>query len=118
MRGGKFTLDRTNGKLFGVCAGIANATGIDATWVRVALVVSTLAGAWPWTVIAYGAIAFAARVRKPRLGAGDAPAASAKRFSTRDMNASMRDIDRRLAEVDSYVASTDSSLAREIERLR
>jgi len=40
----KFALDRTNGKLLGVCAGIANRLGIDALLVRIAFVVSVLLG--------------------------------------------------------------------------
>lgn len=40
----RFHLDKPNGKLMGVCAGIADYTGIDALWVRVATVLLTLAG--------------------------------------------------------------------------
>jgi phage shock protein C len=115
MRGHKFSLDMRNRKLLGVCAGLSNATGIDATWLRVGLVMVTLAGAWPWTAIAYLAIAFAARAKRTR---GDRELAPAAHFSTHDMNASMRDVERRMAEVDSYVANTNSRLAREIESLR
>lgn len=39
-----FQLDRPNAKLFGVCAGIANYTGIDALWVRVGFIVAVLVG--------------------------------------------------------------------------
>lgn len=39
-----FRLDRQNAKLFGVCAGAANATGIDAVWWRIGLVAATLLG--------------------------------------------------------------------------
>jgi phage shock protein C len=35
-----FTLDRANGKLMGVCAGLAEATGTDPTLVRLAAVLS------------------------------------------------------------------------------
>ena len=35
-----FALDRANGKLMGVCAGIARATGADVTLVRIAVVLS------------------------------------------------------------------------------
>jgi phage shock protein PspC (stress-responsive transcriptional regulator) len=35
-----FALDRANGKLMGVCAGIARATGADVTLVRLAVVLS------------------------------------------------------------------------------
>jgi phage shock protein PspC (stress-responsive transcriptional regulator) len=37
---GPFTLDRANGKVMGVCAGLANACGADATLIRLAAVVS------------------------------------------------------------------------------
>ncbi len=38
-----FRLDKSNGKVFGVCSGIANSTDIDATWIRLGLVIATLA---------------------------------------------------------------------------
>jgi len=37
---GPFTLDKANCKLMGVCAGLADATGADATLIRVAAVAS------------------------------------------------------------------------------
>ncbi|MDC0886317.1 PspC domain-containing protein [Altererythrobacter sp.] len=40
----EFRLDRSNSKIWGVCAGIANYTGIDATMVRIAFVLGTLVG--------------------------------------------------------------------------
>ena len=39
-----FRLDRDNAKLFGVCSGLANTSGIDATVWRIGLVVATLLG--------------------------------------------------------------------------
>ena len=95
----------------GVCAGVANYTGIDATIVRIALVVATLIGAAPWTFIAYFVAAWAARPARH-----EAPAAL--RTSTYAMRGELSDLDRRMAEIDSYVASQDSRLAREIEQLR
>ncbi|WP_164156966.1 PspC domain-containing protein [Sandarakinorhabdus rubra] len=38
------TLDKSNGKLMGVCAGIANRFGWDVTLVRIAFVLATLFG--------------------------------------------------------------------------
>lgn len=40
----KLTLDRANKKIWGVCSGLANWTGIDATIVRVVFVLATLFG--------------------------------------------------------------------------
>lgn len=37
-----FTLDRANGKLMGVCAGLSQATATDPTLVRLAAVLSVL----------------------------------------------------------------------------
>ncbi len=39
-----FRLDKSNGKIWGVCGGIANYFGIDATLVRVGFVLGTLIG--------------------------------------------------------------------------
>jgi phage shock protein PspC (stress-responsive transcriptional regulator) len=38
------TLDKTNGKLMGVCAGLANRFGWDVTLIRIAFVLATLFG--------------------------------------------------------------------------
>jgi phage shock protein PspC (stress-responsive transcriptional regulator) len=39
-----FRLDKANGKLFGVCAGIGNAANIDPLWIRVGFAAATLLG--------------------------------------------------------------------------
>ena len=39
---GSFTLDKANGKLMGVCAGLARSTGADATLIRLLLIAATL----------------------------------------------------------------------------
>lgn len=48
-----FSLDRTNGKIMGVCAGLANRTGVDAVIIRLALVLLTLLALGPVGVVAY-----------------------------------------------------------------
>jgi phage shock protein C len=111
-----FRLDRANGKIMGVCAGLANYLGVDVTFVRVGAVLVTLLGAFPWTLIAYGVAAYLAKSRTRELD--DATSAPAVRGSLRGLKETTRDSDRRLAEVDSYVAQADSRLAREIEELR
>ncbi|UVI40687.1 PspC domain-containing protein [Qipengyuania spongiae] len=40
----KFRLDKRDGKLMGVCAGIGNYFGVDTTLVRIAFVLGTLLG--------------------------------------------------------------------------
>lgn len=40
----KFALDRSNGKILGVCSGLANSFGIDALLIRVGFIASVLLG--------------------------------------------------------------------------
>lgn len=54
-----FSLDKPNAKLWGVCGGIANYFGIDATLVRIGFVAGTLLG-FGSLLIVYLAIALIA----------------------------------------------------------
>jgi phage shock protein C len=110
-----FYLDKANGKVFGVCSGLANHMNWDPTLVRVAVVILTLA-TFPWGLVAYGAAAMIGKKRPAVYG--EEPAAPALRTSTYELNRSMRDIDRRMAEVETYVTAQNTPLAREIESLR
>jgi phage shock protein C len=112
MRGKRFEVDRENGKLLGVCAGLANHTGIDATIFRIALVLVTVLGAFPWTLIAYVAAFLVARPRSA--AASYAPA----RVSREEARERMRSMDLRMQAIETYVTSSNSRLAREIEDLR
>jgi phage shock protein C len=112
MYGKRFEVDRENGKVAGVCAGIANMTGVDATLIRVGLVLVTIVGAFPWTLVAY---AIAALVGQPRRQHAYTPIVSRDREDARDR---MRDIDVRMQAIETYVTSSNSKLAREIEELR
>lgn len=110
-----FYLDKANGKVFGVCSGLASHMNWDPTFVRVAVVILTLA-TFPWGLVAYGAAAMIGKKRPA--GYGEETAAPALRTSTYEMSRSMRDIDRRMAEVETYVTAQNTPLAREIESLR
>ena len=114
MRHGRdrFELDRTEGKLLGVCAGLARTTGVDVTILRVGLVLVTLMGAWPWSAIAYGMAAFFGHRRRH-------PATRIGRFPGGDESRErMRNLDLRMQAIETCVTSSNSRLAREIEELR
>lgn len=112
VRGRQFEVDKAEGKFLGVCAGIANHTNVDATIIRIGLVLVTLLGAFPWTVIAYFIAAF---LGQPGRGARYAPSRIAQSEEARDR---MRNLDLRMQAVETYVTSSNSRLAREIEELR
>jgi phage shock protein C len=120
----KFYLDPQNGQWKGVCSGIADYTGIEVIWVRVAMVLLTLAGGFPWTLIAYGLIAWMAETKPVGLyqdredqkfwqGVRSNPTRS-----TAEVRAKFREIDRRLADIELHYTSRNSALAREIDSLR
>lgn len=120
----KFYLDRQHSQWKGVCAGIADYTGIEVIWVRVAMVLLTLAGGFPWTLIAYGLIAWMAEPKPAGLyqdredqkfwqGVRSNPARS-----TAEVRAKFRELDRRLADIELHYTSRNSALAREIDSLR
>ena len=113
MRGRKFEVDRANGKVAGVCAGIANMTGWDVTIVRVALVLLTLTIAFPWSLIAYAVAAFAGQKKRGYAGSSLSRAASRAEQAER-----VRNLDLRMQAIETYVTSSNSRLAHEIEELR
>jgi phage shock protein C len=120
----KFYLDKQNAKWKGVCAGIADYTGIEVLWVRLGAVGLTLMGGFPWTIIAYWVAAWMANKKPIELylnrddqkfwqGVRQSPART-----TRDIRSSFRDIDNRLANIEDYYVSNNKQLADEIESLR
>ena len=120
----KFYRDKKNGKWLGVCAGIADYTGLDVTLIRIGTVLLTVLGSG-MTIIAYLVAGWLAP-KKPSELAYETPEqakfwqgvrASPAR-TVRDVRSRFRDIDRRLADVETYVTSSNSRLAREIEQLR
>ena len=107
----KFRLDKRNAVFLGVCSGIADYTGINATFLRIGAIVLTILGGFPWTFVAYGVAAWLAKPQGWQAQNGS------RRATLNDME-TRQDLDRRLAEVDRYVAGSNSSLAREIDSLR
>jgi phage shock protein C len=121
----RFYLDKQNAKWSGVCAGIADYTGMDVTLVRIGIVLLTILGGFPWTLIAYWIAAWMAPRKPIELYSQDREeqkfwqgVRANPRRTTRDVRARFREIDRRLADVETYVTSSNNRLAQEIEQLR
>lgn len=120
----RFYKDKANGKLFGVCAGIADYTGFDVTLVRICFLAAIFMSGG--SILPFYFIAAFVSPTKPRSlevhdreeqhfwqGVRASPAQA-----TRDIRSRFRDIDRRLADIESYVTTENRSLANEIEQLR
>lgn len=120
----KFYLDKQNGKWSGVCAGIADYTGIDVTVVRIAFVIGGFASGFS-LLMAYFIIAWMAPQKPNRLYENSKEEqkfwqgvrANPRRMA-RDVRSRFRELDRRLADVEAYVTRPENRLAREIEQLR
>ncbi|HEY4545061.1 MAG TPA: envelope stress response membrane protein PspC [Pedomonas sp.] len=125
VRKTKFYLDKRNGKLMGVCSGIADYTGVDALWVRIAMVGLTVLGAGWITIPGYLIIGLVAD-KKPRelydLGPAEEAfwrtARTSPASTIREVRGEFRDIDRRLQNVEFYLTSSSRNLSAEIDRLR
>ena len=121
----RFYLDKENAQWKGVCAGIADYTGLDVTLVRIGAVLLTVMGGFPWTVVAYAIAAYIAKP-KPRNLRDESPEKAqfwqgvrqSPRRTIRDVRARFRDIDRRMADVETFITSSNARLAREIDQLR
>ncbi|HVR91030.1 MAG TPA: envelope stress response membrane protein PspC [Novosphingobium sp.] len=118
-----FYRDKQNAKLMGVCAGIADYTGVNAIWVRlgfIALLFMTGFSILPFYFIA----GFLANKKPAHLYVDQQEQKFWQRVrqsptrTARDVRASFRDIDRRLADVELYYVSANPRLSDEIERLR
>ena len=119
----KFYLDKQNAKWSGVCAGIADYTGIDVLWIRVGAVLGTLMGSGV-LILVYFLIAWMGTPKPFALYANGDEAKfwqgvrSNPTASTRDIKSRFRDIDRRLADIELYYTSHNRRLADEIDSLR
>ncbi|HEX2632424.1 MAG TPA: envelope stress response membrane protein PspC [Bradyrhizobium sp.] len=120
----RFYRDKRNGKLFGICAGIADYTGFDVSLVRVGFLAAMFMSGGG--ILPFYFIAAMVTPTKPHVldradreerqfwqGVRASPARAA-----RDIRSRMKDIDRRLADIESYVTTENRSLAQEIEQLR
>jgi phage shock protein C len=120
----RFYRDKRNGKVMGVCAGIADYTGFDVSLVRICMIAALFLSSG--SIIPLYFIAGWLSPTRPReleladredqkfwQGVRASPARTA-----RDIRSRFKDIDRRLADIESYVTTENRSLAREIEQLR
>ena len=124
VRRTRFYLDKRNKRFMGVCAGIADYFGWEATWVRVGVVAAMVMGVGFLPII-YLAIGWIADP-KPSMLYNESledkqfwkNVRVAPQRTVRDVHASFRESDRRLRDIEAYVTSSNRTLANEIDSLR
>jgi phage shock protein C len=121
----RFYRNKREGKVLGICAGIADYTGLDVSLVRFMMLAALFMSGGSILPL-YFIAGFIAPDRPRELDYVGGP--DQQRFwqgvrasparSARQIRSQLRDVNRRLADVESYVLSENRSLAREIEDLR
>ena len=115
--------DKQHGKLTGLCAGIADYTGVSVGWVRLGAIVLALSMGGI-AIPAYFLASLFLPKKPPHLYVDAQEQQYWQRVrqspqrTAREIRARFRDIDRRLADVENYYVSSNPRLSAEIERLR
>ncbi|MFW2852377.1 envelope stress response membrane protein PspC [Sphingomonas sp. TX0543] len=120
----RFYLDKQNAKWKGVCAGIADYTGIDPLWVRLGTAAMVFIAQQWWIIIAYMVIAWVT----PKKPIGLYNSRDEEKFwqgvrsnpkrTTGEVRSKFRELDRRLADIELHYTSRNTQLANEIDSLR
>ena len=124
----RYSLNRRDKKLAGVCSTIGEVFNIDPTFIRVGFIAAAVLVSWKLALIAYVAAGIYLAVQ--RKGTVDASArrglsdfdrmeeVSRVRPSVKAMREDLDETDRRLMAIDHHINSQNDELAREIEALR
>ena len=119
-RRSKFRLNREEGKVMGVCAGLADHFDVDVTLVRIGMAFAIFM-TFPVALFAYFILGMVAQSgghssRRRRHDREPAPWVGKDRAeATRER---MRDLDARMAAIETCVTTSNVSLAKEIDALR
>ncbi len=119
----KLYLDKKNAKICGVCAGIADYTGIDSTIIRIVAILGLLSPASGIFFIAYFLMCWLVDSKPADLFESKEEDEFWKGVRTqpkntiRDVRHKFREIERRLRAAEAHVTSREYSLHKEFENL-
>ena len=124
----RYSMNRRDKKLAGVCSTIGEVFNLDPTFIRVGFVAAAILISWKLALIAYiGAGIYLAIQRNranetnERSGMSDFDRmedVTLVRPTVHALRTQLDDTDRRLMAIDDHINSTNDELAREIEALR
>ena len=122
----RYSLNRRDKKLAGVCSTIGEIFNVDPTFVRIGFAAVALLISWKLALVAYVAAGIYFHIKKNQLLRGqDRPSEfermadiGRRRTSVHDMRTKLDINDRRMMAIDHHLNSQNDELAREIEALR
>ena len=121
----KFYRNSVDGKWLGVCAGLADYTGIEAVWWRIGAVLTTIFALGPLMPLIY-IVAGMVADKRPYDAYRELPEEDRKfqmqtrrapQRSLKDVHGRFRALDRRLGDIERGVTTQNNALAREIDSL-
>ena len=122
----RYSLNRRDKKLAGVCATLGDVFNIDPTFLRVGFAAAALLISWKLALIAYVGAGIYLHIQKNKVLSGrDRPSDfdrmgdfGRRRASVHQMRTELDVNDRRMMAIDHHLNSQNDELAREIEALR
>jgi phage shock protein C len=124
----RYSMNRRDKKLAGVCSTIGEVFNLDPTFIRIGFVAAAILVSWKLALVAYvGAGIYLAIQRNNANRSVDRSRTSEYdrmedvtrvRPTTHALRTQLDDTDRRLMAIDDHINSTNDELAREIEALR
>ncbi len=122
----RFSLDRHDAKLLGVCSGLGRKFGIDPTFIRIGFVAAAIIISWKFALVAYAAAWIYLRVAKHSAEKRGNRSSEFDRMeeagrgptSIHALRTTLDTSDRRMMAIDHHLNRQNDELAREIEALR
>ena len=121
----RYSLNRRDSKLVGVCSTLGEQFGIDPTFLRVGFVAAAILISFKLTLALYAGLGIWFVIQKRRLNSERRMSdfdrmelATKVRPSVHKMRTELDPIDRRLMAIEDQIAKPNDELAREIEALR
>lgn len=122
----RYSLDRKDAKLVGVCSTLGERFGIDPTFLRIGFVAFAILAEWEIALVLYVGLAIYFSIQRKRaVDSGNRMSefdrmglAANVRPSVHALRTELDPIDRRLMAIESELSKPNDELAREIEALR
>lgn len=122
----RYSFNRRDKKLAGVCSTLGDVFNIDPTFLRVGFAAVALLVSWKLALIAYVGAGIYLHIQKNRVMRGrDRPSEfermagfGSRRTSVHELRTKLDVNDRRMMAIDHHLNSQNDQLAREIEALR
>ena len=122
----RYSLDRRDAKLVGVCSTLGEIVGVDPTFIRVGFVAALFLIGWEVALLTYVGLGIYFTVQRKRAVDGAGRMSDFERMgqgpsvrpSIHALRTELDPTDRRLMAIDDHLNSTNDELARQIEALR